>query len=86
MDTIPHRDLRNRSSEILARVQKGESFTVTNHGEVAAVLTPPGASMLDRLRTAGQVRAARSRPADFGTLSRQPGDSREILDDLRGDR
>ena len=34
METIPHRELRNHSSEILARVSKGESIAVTNHGDL----------------------------------------------------
>jgi prevent-host-death family protein len=38
--TIPHRELRNNSSAVLRRVQAGETFRVTNHGEVVAVLSP----------------------------------------------
>lgn len=30
MTTIAHRELRNNSSEILRRVEAGESFTITN--------------------------------------------------------
>lgn len=86
MDTIPHRDLRNRSSEILARVQAGGSFVVTNHGDPVAILSPVGASAVDRLERAGQLRAARVTDVDLTALSRVTGDSREILDDLRGDR
>ena len=36
VERIAHRDLRNRSSEILRRVAAGESFEITNHGEVVA--------------------------------------------------
>ncbi|HEX4443823.1 MAG TPA: type II toxin-antitoxin system prevent-host-death family antitoxin [Galbitalea sp.] len=39
--TIPHRELRNNSSEILREVQSGETFRITNNGKVVAVLTPP---------------------------------------------
>lgn len=39
--SIPHRELRNSSAEILRRVRAGESFEVTNNGEVVAVLSPP---------------------------------------------
>ncbi|WP_203335316.1 type II toxin-antitoxin system Phd/YefM family antitoxin [Nocardioides limicola] len=42
MERIPHRELRNSSSEILRRVAAGEVFEITNHGEVVAVLRPPG--------------------------------------------
>jgi prevent-host-death family protein len=38
--SIPHRELRNNSSEILRAVEAGESFTVTNHGRPVAKLVP----------------------------------------------
>lgn len=38
--SIPHRELRNNSSEILRAVEAGESFTVTNHGRPVARLVP----------------------------------------------
>jgi prevent-host-death family protein len=41
MKRIPHRELRNNSSAVLRQVQAGESFAVTNHGDVVAVLVPP---------------------------------------------
>ena len=34
MQTIPHRELRNRSAEILRRVREGESYTVRIPGAV----------------------------------------------------
>ena len=40
MKTIPHRELRNRSSDVLRRVQAGETIQVTNYREVVAVLSP----------------------------------------------
>ena len=39
--TIPHRELRNNSSEVLRQVQAGETIEITNRGEVVAVLIPP---------------------------------------------
>ena len=47
--TIPHRELRNHSSEVLRRVQAGETIQVTNHGEVVAVLSPPSHGMAPRI-------------------------------------
>jgi len=81
--TIPHRELRNSSSEVLRQVQAGETITVTNHGEVVAVLVPP-----DRRSSA----ALRIRPAvrkgGFSDLPRVRLDVplAELLDDLRADR
>lgn len=79
---IPHRELRNRSSEVLREVQGGESFEITNHGEVVAVLGPPGQAAGDALR----FRAA-TRHGGFSTLPRRHLDHnvQETLDDLRGD-
>lgn len=79
---IPHRDLRNRSSEILRDVQAGASYEITNHGEVVAVLLPP-----DRAATgATRVRRATAR-GGFSSLPRRRADegSQQVLDELRGE-
>lgn len=87
MESIPHRELRNDSSAVLARVRAGESLAVTNHGVVTAILSPPGGSELSRLEGAGQVRGPRVAAPDFTAIRRVRGvHSRDILDDLRGDR
>ena len=52
MKTIPHRELRNHSSDVLRRVQAGETIQVTNHGEVVAVLSPPGQGLAPRVAAA----------------------------------
>ena len=86
MSTIPHRELRNHSSEILRRVAAGETIRVTNNGEIAAVLVPPTGTPLDRLIRAGAARPARQQ-GGFAQLTRVSDDSSvAILDDLRGDR
>ena len=86
METIAHRELRNNSSAVLARVAAGEAIEVTNHGVVAAVLVPAGTSVLDRLRLSGRMRPARRSPR-FRDIHRAEGlSSREVLDDLRGNR
>lgn len=80
MERIAHRDLRNRSSEILRAVAAGESFEITNHGEVVAILSPPKGRRL-RIRPA-------TRHGGWDTLTRYDVDEtvQEMLDDLRGDR
>ena len=81
--TIPHRELRNDSSRILAEVEAGETIQVTNHGRVVAVLSPPppapGAAL--------GFRPARSR-APFSEIETVTRDHpiQESLDFLRGDR
>ena len=86
MTTIPHRELRNNSAEILRRVAAGESMVITNHGEPVAELIPTSPSRFDRLKNAGHVREARIQ-GGFSSLPRVAGlSSKEVLDDLRGDR
>ena len=84
MERIAHRDLRNRSAEILRAVAAGESFEITNHGEVVAVLTPPG------LR-AGSLRVVkpatmRGKWSDIEPHRGSGRPTQEILDELREDR
>lgn len=56
MRTIPERELRNQSGEILRETEKGESFLITREGRPIAVLTPypkrrwvPGAEVMKLL-------------------------------------
>lgn len=58
MKTIPQRDLRNRSGEILRAAEAGETFVITVDGRPVAVLGPwrrrtwvGAASVRDMLRT-----------------------------------
>jgi prevent-host-death family protein len=77
---IAHRDLRNRSAEILRAVANGESFEITNHGVVVAILMPPNEEPLRVIPA--------TKPRNFGALPRvklsRP--TQEILDELREDR
>lgn len=81
--TIPHRELRNNSSAILREVQNGETFEITNNGEVVAVLVPPPRAPGAGLR----VRPARRR-GGFSelTLHEVRESTQDVLDELRGDR
>ncbi|HLZ94505.1 MAG TPA: type II toxin-antitoxin system prevent-host-death family antitoxin [Candidatus Dormibacteraeota bacterium] len=56
MATVGVRELRQRASELLRRVEAGETIEVTDHGRPVAVLAPlPEAEPLERLRAAGDV-------------------------------
>lgn len=88
METIAHRELRNNSSAILARVAQGESFAVTNHGELTAVISPaPRGSQVEQILAAGGGRRS-VRPLDIARLRpvRLDMTSAEVLADLRGSR
>jgi prevent-host-death family protein len=59
MSSIGIRELRQRASEYLRRVEAGETIEVTNRGRPVALLSPiPDAAPLDRLRAAGDVEDA----------------------------
>ena len=56
MASIGVRELRQRASELLRRVEQGETFEVTDRGRPVALLSPPpDGSPLDRLRALGEI-------------------------------
>ena len=56
MTTVGVRELRQRASELLRRVEAGETIEVTDRGRPVAVLAPlPKAEPLERMRAAGEV-------------------------------
>jgi prevent-host-death family protein len=78
--------MRNSSGEILRAVAAGETVQVTNNGQIAAVISPPAASSLDRLVAQGQARPARRDAADLSAVRRRRSKrtSAELVDDVRG--
>ena len=60
MTSIGIRELRQRASELLRRVEQGETIEVTDRGRPVAVLSPPPeGNPLDRLRALGDVDSAK---------------------------
>ncbi|MBA2767828.1 MAG: type II toxin-antitoxin system prevent-host-death family antitoxin [Sporichthyaceae bacterium] len=88
MRIVTHREMRNHSAEILRAVAAGEIVQVTNHGRVAAVISPPNAPTLARLVADGQARPARRPVTQLATIKRSASamTSAELLDDVRGHR
>ena len=84
------RELRQNLSVYLARVKRGESLTVTEHGAVVAELRPaaPTTGLLQRLVQSGAAVAptrplsSRLRPLSL----RLPKPLSALLDDEREDR
>ncbi len=62
VERLAHRDLRNRSSEILRTVAAGGTFEITNHGKVVALLSPPAPDGSLRIRRASSARPFREIP------------------------
>jgi prevent-host-death family protein len=59
MTTVGVRELRQRASELLRRVEAGEVFEVTDRGRPVALLGPlPAGGELDRLRASGELEEA----------------------------
>jgi prevent-host-death family protein len=59
MTSVGVRDLRQRASELLRLVERGETIEITDRGRPVALLTPtPEGSPLERLRASGDVETA----------------------------
>jgi len=59
MTSVGVRELRQRASELLRRVEEGETIEVTDRGRPVAVLSPvPEGSPLERLRALGEIEPA----------------------------
>lgn len=56
MTSVGVRELRQRASELLRRVERGETIEVTDRGRPVAMLSPPPeGTPLDRLRALGEI-------------------------------
>jgi prevent-host-death family protein len=60
MASVGVRELRQRASELLRRVEAGETIEITDRGRPVAVLAPlPDQGPYERLRAAGDVEPGR---------------------------
>ena len=60
------RELRQRASELLRRVEAGETIEITDRGRPVAVLAPlPNQSPIERLRATGDLEPARADLSDL---------------------
>lgn len=66
MASIGVRELRQRASELLRRVERGETLEITDRGRPVALLSPlPSGSALERMRAAGEIEPALCGQADL---------------------
>lgn len=70
MRTVGIRELKNRLSEYIRLVRRGEDFLVTDHGQVVAQLCPPGSDALRSVPYPGLVELARQGRARLGAPNR----------------
>jgi prevent-host-death family protein len=83
------RELRQRASELLRRVEAGETIEITDRGRPVAVLAPlPDQRPIDRLRATGELTPAGSDLKDLPEpLPLAPGQAApsSVLERLRHD-
>lgn len=86
MEKVTHREMRNRSGEILRRVEAGESIEVSNNGRPAALIVPIGGSVLDGLIARGEARPARADAETLLAIRRVESSTttQGLIDDSRG--
>ena len=73
MTSVGIRELRQRASDLLRRVERGETIEITDRGRPVAMLTPvPSGTGLERLRAAGEVDPASSDPSHLSPLIELP--------------
>lgn len=86
METVTHREMRNRSGEILRRVEAGESIEVSNNGRPAALIVPVGGTVLDGLIARGEARPARAAVETLLAIRRVESmtTAQELIADSRG--
>jgi prevent-host-death family protein len=89
MTRIGIRELRQKASQYLRRVEGGETIEVTDRGRPVALLIPvPQVSPLEQLRAAGDVEPAEGDLEDIGPpLKPVPGQElpSSVLNRLRAD-
>jgi prevent-host-death family protein len=84
--TVGIRELRQRASELLRQVERGESIEITDRGRPVALLSPlPEGNPLQRMRLAGDIEAATGNledlPAPLRSSALEPPS--RVLDRLR---
>lgn len=89
MASIGVRELRQRASELLRRVEQGETIEVTDRGRPVAMLAPPPeGNPLQRMRALGEIESARGRLGDLPkplVLPKGTARPSEVLRRLRQD-
>jgi len=87
METIGVRELQQRASAALRRVERGESLGVTDRGRLVAILVPPSAATGSAaLVAAGRVQSARRPLTALPPPVAADRLTADVLDELRDDR
>jgi prevent-host-death family protein len=65
MTSVGIRELRQRASELLRRVEEGERIEITDRGRPVAVLAPLPDDPLERLKAAGDLQPSEGEISDL---------------------
>jgi prevent-host-death family protein len=88
MASVGVRELRQRASALLRRVEGGETIEITDRGRPVALLAPlPDGSPLEMLKAAGEIDSATAEFDDLpeAMVSRASVPPSAVLDRLRSD-
>lgn len=87
MGEVSIRTLNQQTSQVLARVKRGEEITITERGATIARITPASTGPLDSLINAGKVQAAtRHGPAPRPMIPMSGDlDAGTLLEQMRGE-
>jgi prevent-host-death family protein len=88
MASVGIRELRQRASELLRRVEDGERIEITDRGRPVAVLAPLPKDALGRLRASGELQESEGDLADLPQPLELPAGSElpsSVLSRLRRD-
>jgi len=88
MGSVGIRELRQHASELLRRVEDGESIEITDRGRPVAVLAPLPADPVERLRASGDLQDSDGDLADLPEPLALPAGAERpssVLDRLRRD-
>lgn len=88
MASVGIRELRQRASELLRRVEDGESIEITDRGRPVAMLGPLPEDPLERLRASGDLQESQGDIRDLPQpLTAEPGSElpSAVLSRLRRD-
>lgn len=86
MEIITHREMRNRSAEVLRRVEAGESLQVSNNGRPAALIVPVPHDAVAAAIIDGGARPARAGLETLRSIPRvrSATGTAQIIEDARG--
>lgn len=84
METVGIRELQQRASAAVRRVQRGETLGITERGRLVAILAPPStATGSGALLASGRVQPARRRPEQLPEPAVATRRSADVLAELR---